>query len=289
MPLQNDSYTSSCSCFRNRRITGTGINANIEPSVGRLYLGCQHNRLHYTFVSQYGQSVRLAILSDIHGNLEALTRALEYIESSAIERVVCLGDIVGYGANPSECIDLLRSKTEFIVMGNHDEAAFDASRKEYFSSLASRAIDWTAKKLAVEEKEFLRGLPYSLVLNDLLFVHSAPRDPRQWDYIFSDFEARLYDKYFDQRLVFIGHSHVPGVFSMAPGDDEYNPEGRFIINVGSVGQPRDGNPKLSLGILDSVAGTYENIRLDYSVKLAAGKILEAGLPRKLAERLYVGY
>ena len=232
--------------------------------------------------------MRIAIISDIHGNLEGLTVAFEHIDSSSIDRIICLGDIVGYGPDPKECIALVRARTNLIIMGNHDEGVWDPARAEDFNSVARSALEWTVRELEDENKEFLKSLPYTLTIDDVLYVHSTPRNPEKWDYIFSAFEARLYADAFDERICFLGHSHVPGIYSMNPRVREYNTTDKFIINVGSIGQPRDGDPRASFGILDTVAGSYEQVRLDYDVESTAWKILKKGLPRYLAERILIG-
>lgn len=232
--------------------------------------------------------LRIAVTSDIHSNLEALTTALNFISESNIDKVICLGDIVGYGPDPIECLAMIRERTRWIILGNHDEAAVHPERAEDFSTVARSAIEWTYNELSSDDREFLRSLPYSLSIEDVLYVHSTPKSPQKWEYIFSGFEARLYDNTFAERLCFIGHSHIPGVYSMNPKIREYNATHKFIINVGSIGQPRDGDPRLSFGILDTVAGTYENVRLEYDAQSTAWKILKRGLPRFLAERILIG-
>lgn len=232
--------------------------------------------------------MRYAVISDIHSNREALSRALDLIDGMQVDEIVCLGDIVGYGANPSECLALVRERTSLITLGNHDHAVNDPKAKYDFNTFARSAIRWTVAKMTIEEKSILRSLPFSISLDQFHFVHATPHQPEQWDYIFSAFEARLYERAFHERVCFVGHSHVPGIYSMNPKVLSYNSTGRFIINVGSIGQPRDGDPRLSYGIVDTVAGTYENFRLEYDVETAAAKILDAGLPKSLAERLFIG-
>ena len=149
-------------------------------------------------------------------------------------------------------------------------------------------MDWTASQLTAGELEYLRTLPYRVSQDDVLYVHSAPRAPEQWDYVFSGMEARLQGRHFHERLCFIGHSHVPGIHPIDAGPPEYRHGQRYLINVGSVGQPRDGDWRASYGLLDTVSGTYENRRVEYDVQGAMRKIIDAGLPRRLAERLAVG-
>lgn len=233
--------------------------------------------------------MRFAIISDIHSNLEALTAALKLIDAQSVDEFVCLGDIVGYGANPNECIALIRERCSIIVRGNHDAAALDLSVADGFSENARIAAQWTAKSLSPESKNFLMKLPLTATNDDALFVHASPVDPPEWNYIFSVFDAMEAFKAFPQRICFIGHSHAPGVFSEKRKINHITKDDRFIINVGSIGQPRDGNPRLSFGIFDTVAWSYKNFRGDYDRATAAEKIMNAGLPRALAERLYDGF
>jgi predicted phosphodiesterase len=252
--------------------------------------------------------MRFAIISDIHSNLEALQKALEIIDEKEIEEIVCLGDLVGYGANPNECIELTRKRARCVLLGNHDQAAFDLSQTEHFNRHARTAAYWTNQTLTPENLEYLKGLPFRHVIDDLTFVHASPRDPEQWEYVFSAHEAKSNFESFQTRICFVGHTHIPGVFpedlklqksrvtQLTPhqGSDNRSDRGqlaqetRYIINVGSVGQPRDGNWKLSFGVFDTSAWTYDLVRSEYDVQAASEKILAADLPRFLADRLLVG-
>jgi len=252
--------------------------------------------------------MRVAIVSDIHSNLEALQKAFEIIDEKKIDEVVCLGDLVGYGANPNECIDITKKRASCVLLGNHDQAAFDLSQTEHFNRHARTAAYWTNQILTQENLEYLKALPLQHVIDDLTFVHASPKNPDQWDYIFSAHEAKINFESFQTRICFVGHTHIPGIFpedlkmqkskvtrlttpngSIAPlGRRQLVEENRYIINVGSVGQPRDGNWKLSLGIFDTSAWAYEVIRSEYDVQAASEKIVAADLPRFLADRLLVG-
>jgi len=232
--------------------------------------------------------MRIAIISDIHSNLEALQKAFEIIEGKNVDEIVCMGDIVGYGADPNRCLELVRQRTRHILLGNHDEAAIDLSLTQYFNQYARRAAYWTNENLTEENINFLRTLPLRLELWNLTFVHSTPRDTEQWDYIFSAFEAHQYFDAFNTKICFVGHSHVPGVYCEDGKTHTVKPHLRYIINVGSIGQPRDGDPRLSFGIFDTETWKYEHVRSEYDAYTAATKILQNGLPRYLAERLLVG-
>jgi diadenosine tetraphosphatase ApaH/serine/threonine PP2A family protein phosphatase len=234
--------------------------------------------------------MRVAIISDIHSNLEALQKALEIIDEKKVEEIVCLGDLVGYGANPNECVELTRKRASRILLGNHDQAAFDLSQTEHFNRHARTAAYWTNQTLTQENLEFLKSLPFQHVIDDLTFVHASPRDPEQWEYVFSAHEAKTNFESFQTRICFVGHTHIPGVFpeDLKMQKSKVTRENRYIINVGSIGQPRDGNWKLSFGVFDTSAWTYDLIRSEYDVQAASEKIVAADLPRFLADRLLVG-
>lgn len=232
--------------------------------------------------------MRFAIISDIHSNLEALTRTFELIDQESIQEVVCLGDVVGYGANPNECVGLVRSRCRIILRGNHDAAAVNPSNAESFTRNARIAAEWTGRELSDSNKKFLEGLPYSYRMDEILLVHSSPYQPESWYYVLTEEDLEAAFQSFSERLCFIGHSHFPGIFSEEGPAKAVSPSERFVVNVGSVGQPRDGNAKLSFGIFDTESWDYRNIRSDYPFRVAAEKIIRAGLPRALADRLTLG-
>ncbi len=232
--------------------------------------------------------MRIAIISDIHSNLEALEKSLEVIKEKSVDEIICLGDIIGYGANPNECIDLVRETTPHVLLGNHDEAAIELSKTEYFNALARMAAEWTSRELTEENRQFVRSLPFFLTREEFFLVHASPHEPAEWHYILSPVDAQVNFQYFGQPLCFVGHSHVPGIFSEDIWTQEVVPEKKFIVNVGSIGQPRDNDWRLSFGIFDTEKWIYENIRADNDVANAAAKIKKEGLPKPLAERLFVG-
>jgi len=232
--------------------------------------------------------VRIALLSDIHSNLEALTRALEVIDAQGVDDIVCLGDTVGYGANPNECLDVVRARCSIVLLGNHDAAAIDLSVASHFTMNAQLSALWTTGVLADHHKAYLKTLPQAKARGELLFSHASPFEPEEWHYVISEFDTREAFSAFAERLCFIGHSHIPVIFSERGKTSAIAPSGKFIINVGSIGQPRDGNPNLSFGMFDTESGVYQNIRLGYDIDAAAEKIRKAGLPRTLADRLFQG-
>ncbi len=234
----------------------------------------------------------IAIISDIHGNLEALTSALDYIHQQGITEVYCLGDIVGYGPNPNECVEIVRQQCKVVLMGNHDYAAIGLARIEYFNEFAKLATYWTMDRLSPANKEFLKGLPFMHQTDRMLMVHASPTHPSHWYYILNMNDALLEMQSFRQNVCFVGHSHVPIVFNQKEtirSDVIIEPNQKYIVNVGSVGQPRDGDPRLSFVIFDLESGKLQYVRLEYDVKRTYEKIIKNGLPEFLAERLLKGY
>ena len=244
---------------------------------------------HKDFTFRAGmEPKRFAIISDIHGNLEALSRALEVIDTEHVDDIVCLGDTVGYGANPVECLKLVRSRCSIILLGNHDAASIDLAVANQFTLNAQLSAIWTFSALDEESKAFLRGLKPTHPLREVLFSHGSPYEPDEWHYVISEFDMREAFHAFTERICFVGHSHIPIIFSEQGERSEIAHQGRFVVNVGSIGQPRDGNPNLSFGIFDREQWSYRNMRVDYDFKTAAKKIRDAGLPRALADRLTLG-
>jgi putative phosphoesterase len=232
--------------------------------------------------------MRFAIISDVHSNLEALTKAFELIDQESVNEIVCLGDVVGYGANPNECVTLVRSRCQTILRGNHDAAAVNPLNAESFTKNAKVAAEWTRQQLSKENKQFLERLPFTSTRDGILFVHASPYQPESWYYVLSEEDLEVAFQNFSEQICFIGHSHFPGIFSEDGPAKTVNRASRFLVNVGSIGQPRDGNSKLSFGIFDTEKWNYKNIRSDYPIQIAAEKILRAGLPRALSDRLALG-
>lgn len=232
--------------------------------------------------------MRIAILSDIHSNLHALTKAFSIIDRSRIDAIHCLGDIVGYGAHPNECVELIRRRCTHIVLGNHDVAAVDLSYADYFTKPGRLAAKWTHSVLTKEHTQFLATLPYSMITDHLTLVHAGPAKPSEWEYVQSLESARRQFEAFTTPLCMIGHTHVPFLCGENLRTFVFKSGIRILINVGSIGQPRDGNPELSFGIFDSDKWTYENERAEYDVRGACQAIIDSGLPSVLGKRLLLG-
>jgi diadenosine tetraphosphatase ApaH/serine/threonine PP2A family protein phosphatase len=213
-----------------------------------------------------------------------------------VDDLVCLGDFVGYGASPNECVDRLRPRISGAVVGNHDAAAIGRLSLGDFNSDAATAARWTEQALSPETRAYLESLPYTIERGAALLVHASPLEPQAWHYVLSPVDAAEEFGAFDQPICFIGHSHFPGAFEKE-GDslrytrvaDVETKEGcRYIVNVPSVGQPRDSDPRAGYTVWDSAKGTLEQIRLEYDVDGAMKRIRDAGLPAFLAERLRWG-
>jgi len=241
-------------------------------------------------------SLKIALISDIHGNLEALTAALQSIEQNRADRIICLGDVVGYGANPGECLELLGTRASSILLGNHDAAVIGRESLLYFNDFARAAVVWTRSALTQKQKEFIATWPMQVKDRGVQLVHATPKNPENWDYIFSLRDA--YDQFasVEGRICFVGHSHVPGDYRDVRRKD--SPRGRLelayasgrrIVNVGSVGQPRDRNARLCYVLYDTETEEVDFVREEYDVAAAAAKIRRAGLPAFLADRLFLGY
>lgn len=232
--------------------------------------------------------MRVAIVSDIHSNLSALEAVCSEIQSRGITAVWCLGDIVGYGAHPNQCLDIIRSRCSLIIAGNHDCGVAGTTPVDDFNEYALEAIYWTREELEAEHAEYLRGLPMMLTESSCTLVHASPFEPSEWHYVVSARGAAKNFAAFATRLCFVGHTHVPMVLGEKGTVNRYTKEGRFIVNVGSVGQPRDGDPAAAFSVYDINDGSYELVRVPYPVEMAALAIRDAGLPEELARRLYQG-
>ncbi len=232
--------------------------------------------------------MRLAIFSDIHSNLEALTAAERLLPSLTIDEIVCLGDIVGYGADPNPCVEYIRANAKIVVRGNHDAAVVDPSVIDYFTQRAAAAARWTAGQLTPENFNYLASLPFLETAHNCTFVHSSPFQPEEWEYIIHPLHTLGLFGFFSTPLCFIGHTHIPVIFSEGTIESSIDRQKKFLVNPGSIGQPRDGNPMLSFGILDTEQWTFKFVRSVYDIETAAKKIFEAGLPVSLGERLYYG-
>ncbi len=232
--------------------------------------------------------MKLAIISDIHSNLQALEEALRLIDRLKVDEIYCLGDIVGYGGNPNECVALVRERCSKVVKGNHDLATVNLSYSDFHPEAGKIANAWTLKVLKAEHRRYLAWLPFKHVGFDCTFVHAAPDSPIDWEHVSSVEAVWRQFQHFSTSVCFVGHTHIPGIIGEDLQTFALRRGIKFFINVGSVGQPRDGNPQLSFGVIDTDAWKYENVRADYDIKGASDAIIRAGLPTILAQRLERG-
>ncbi|NOY78623.1 MAG: metallophosphoesterase family protein [Calditrichaeota bacterium] len=240
--------------------------------------------------------MRYGFIADVHGNLEALTAVLDDLRDRNIDEIICLGDSVGYGPDPNACVALIRENTRYALLGNHDSAAIGKTTLQYFNLYARQAIEWTREILDADSYSYLSSLPLKIIIDDMTLVHSTPKHPEEWNYLFDTRDAIENFNYFRTRLCFIGHSHRPVAF-FHEGERYWisydptlliRPKMRGIINVGSVGQPRDGDPRACYGIYDEEDGEFQYIRVPYDVEKTQAKMRKAGLPDYLIHRLFVG-
>ncbi len=244
--------------------------------------------------------MRYAILSDIHGNLVAFQAVLDHLGTvGPFDQIWCLGDVVGYGPAPNECIDLLRSHSHVCIAGNHDWAAVDRLDISTFNPEAARAALWTGRELLPQNQVYLQSLPLTIVNGDFTMAHGSPRDPI-WEYILSTLAAAVAFESFVGPYCLIGHSHVPLLFHLDPGGtvsrQRFVPDrptrlegGRWLLNPGSVGQPRDGDPRASYVLYDAVLGECWHYRVAYDILATQSEMRRLDLPAPLADRLSHGW
>jgi predicted phosphodiesterase len=239
--------------------------------------------------------VRLAVFSDIHSNLEAFEAVLADARARECRQFVCLGDVVGYNANPHECVERVREMDCPIVKGNHDEQASLMKSSRDFNELAEHAIEWTRDNLTEEDKEWLRGMRFQRQVRDFTIVHATLDTPAQWGYVFNNLDAAASFTYQHTAVCFFGHTHVPMAFIRDEGIKRVRIEQlridmtkKYFINTGSVGQPRDGDWRAAYCIYHIDKNVVEQRRVKYDLATAQKKIIKAGLPRLLAERLAIG-
>jgi diadenosine tetraphosphatase ApaH/serine/threonine PP2A family protein phosphatase len=246
--------------------------------------------------------LRVGVISDIHSNLPALEAVLEATEAARLDALWCLGDVVGYGAQPDECTALVRDRAAVTLTGNHDLAVLGALDITTFSESARAAVEWTRRNIAEESIEFLAGLQPDLSVDGFGLFHASPRDPI-WEYVLSIEQAEAGLDAMNERIGLIGHSHVALFFTRPPsrglaiyahGSQAADAAlvelgaGEWLLNPGSVGQPRDGDPRAAWLELDTEESTGRYHRVAYDVDAAAAAIVAAGLPTPLADRLRFG-
>jgi len=245
--------------------------------------------------------MRYLIISDIHGNLPAFDTVLAHVDLDCIDQVWCLGDVVGYGPCPNECIDRLRELPDYLcVAGNHDWAAIERIDMVEFNPSAQIACRWTNARLTSENKAYLENLPTQVIQDHCTLVHGSPREPI-WEYIIYPSTAQLNFQFFGTQLCFVGHTHAPAIFREETSTHRFEisipvpnqpiriDDERLIINPGSVGQPRDGDPDAAYMIFDQEEKILNYHRVSYDIELTQRLMMEKGLPESLISRLAFGW
>lgn len=249
---------------------------------------------------RYVTSMRLGIFSDIHANYEALSAVLEAFKQESIDQYHCLGDVVGYGGAPNICADIVRELATHTILGNHDAAVAGRMDYSYYYEAARNALDEHKRVLSDENLDWLKSLPYNRRLEEanVELCHGSPVRLEEFDYIFAPEQARECLPMFDEmaQLTLIGHSHLCKVFALTRTGVEELPaqdltleeEKKYIVSVGSVGQPRDYDNRASFVVFDADERRLEFKRIEYDIETAADKVLRANLERNFAHRLYIG-
>jgi diadenosine tetraphosphatase ApaH/serine/threonine PP2A family protein phosphatase len=239
--------------------------------------------------------MRIALFGDIHANLEALEAVLQDATEQGCTDHVCMGDIVGYNADPYACLEIVRSKNWPVVKGNHDEDASGDHSLESMNPVAASALEWTRQQLSEDQRAWLRNIRMVRQVEDFTVVHSTLDQPQSWNYVTNKFDAMSNFSYQFTNLCFHGHTHVPRIFirdsrvAEVEGDSiVIEPGMKYFINTGSVGQPRDGDWRACYAIYDIPTATVSFRRVEYDLATTQQKIRAAGLPEVLAERLAEG-
>ena len=243
--------------------------------------------------------MRTGLITDVHGNLPALEVVLDRLRRAGIDRLVCLGDVVGYGAQPDECVSIVREHAVECVLGNHDAAVSGRVRFEYARAEGRMLVDFATSVLSASNKAWLRARPLIAHDGDVAFCHGAPLRPQEFHYVLSLGQATALTAGWDElrRITFIGHSHVERSYRLWPGGAtelltgrlRIVPGFRYVVNVGSVGQPRDRDPRAAAAIYDDRQEAVEFYRVPYDIETAASRIRAAGIPEVFAQRLYAGW
>lgn len=241
--------------------------------------------------------MRIALVSDIHGNLEALTAVLHDAESRQIDEIACLGDVIGYGADPAECLDLIESTCRIRLMGNHESAALGRMNDLAMNEIARRSMSWTREQLSDRHVALIESFEIERWIDNLHLVHASPFEPENWHYVLTPKAAAQAFEATEAFICFFGHSHLPTIFSI--GEDQkvrsrfghdFQPleENRYLVNVGSVGQPRDDDPRSSYVVYDTDTFDVYFHRIAYDFTVTQKKLAEANAPAMLIERIAIG-
>ncbi len=241
--------------------------------------------------------MKYGFFSDVHANLEALKACIIDFRSEKIDKLFFLGDAVGYGPNPDECVRLIKDIAEIKLMGNHDYAALGLMDTDFFNQYAAESMGWTKNSISKKTIEVMSNFEISYELGDMLLVHASPKEPERWHYILDMEDAKENFEFFKQKICIVGHTHRPYIVSVDENQaadlsketvEPIKPERRYLINIGSVGQPRDGDPRSCYLIYDNKLNTVTLKRVAYDIKSTQQSMAKIGLPEYLIDRLAVG-
>jgi diadenosine tetraphosphatase ApaH/serine/threonine PP2A family protein phosphatase len=242
--------------------------------------------------------VKIAIISDIHSNIEALSEVMKLIERLKVDRIVSLGDVVGYGASPNPCCDIIRNNAEVTLLGNHDAAVAGRMDYSFYYDAARHALDWSASVVSEENMAWLRSLPFTYRIGEVGFCHGSPIEPRAYEYIFALEQAREITPFASDlpEVTFIGHSHLCKAFAIGNGEVSdvvaqkfgIRKGYKYIVSVGSVGQPRDYDNRSCFVVYDTDTRMVEYHRVEYDIQTSAQKIFDADLAMNFGKRLFLG-
>ena len=242
--------------------------------------------------------MKFGIFSDIHSNYDAFLEVLKIYEKEKVDKLICAGDMIGYGAEPDKCIEKLKELNALCVMGNHEYALKNESYMQYFNDAAYLAIKWHYENMSDDSKNYILNIPLNLKEDIFEIYHGSAFEPEEFHYLFSPADYIKNFKYFEAKVLIIGHTLTPDVFyfdetrkifgQITGSEFILEKNFRYIINVGSVGQPRDKDPRACFCIYDSSENIFKIKRIEYDIKKAAKKIIDANLPEVLAYRLEYG-
>ena len=241
--------------------------------------------------------MRVALISDIHANLEALEAVLKDIESRRVDAIHCLGDVIGYGCNPRECLELVSRHCDIILQGNHESVMLGLLGYDHLNQLAKVSMNWTSNQITDQDLSIMEGFSMDARIEGAYLVHASPYQPDQWHYILSSSEAEAGLKCLPEPIGFFGHTHLPYTWSISKAggcrsqvghDFDADPDNRYLVNVGSVGQPRDNDPRSCYVVYDSEEHEIRYHRVEYDIAATQEKMTAAETDKILINRLVVG-